>query len=199
MVLIGGIKLRSRLHITAAMGYFLLAAYFFIGAQFTASRHGPLPDVALFTAFFIMWLGGIAHVVVLQMQMRGQVALASAFASVAADSDPALLAAQWRYHRRQEARAILARYPALAVELRIGRPDLPGRQYNDGGLLDVNHVPAGLLVSELEIPADVAATIVSQRDRFGGFSSPDELVVYCTGVMSERLQIIREKLVFVAL
>ena len=36
----------------------------------------------------------------------------------------------------------------LARELRIGRPDLP-RQYDDGGLVDVNNVPVGVL-AELE-------------------------------------------------
>ena len=38
--------------------------------------------------------------------------------------------------------------PVLAQELKIGRPDLP-RGYDDGGLVDVNHVPAAILASHL--------------------------------------------------
>ena len=36
----------------------------------------------------------------------------------------------------------------LAQELKIGRPDLP-RDYDDGGLVDVNHVPAAILAARL--------------------------------------------------
>jgi hypothetical protein len=34
----------------------------------------------------------------------------------------------------------------MAWELRIGRPDLP-RVYDDGGLIDVNHVPPQVLAT----------------------------------------------------
>jgi hypothetical protein len=39
---------------------------------------------------------------------------------------------------------LLGRDPAVAAELRIGRPDLP-RNFDDGGLIDVNTVPAQVL------------------------------------------------------
>jgi hypothetical protein len=35
--------------------------------------------------------------------------------------------------------------PVLARELRIGRPDVP-RQFDDGGLVDLNHAPVPVLV-----------------------------------------------------
>ena len=38
--------------------------------------------------------------------------------------------------------------PALAGELRIGRPDLP-REYDDGSLVDVNRVPGAVLAAQL--------------------------------------------------
>jgi type II secretory pathway pseudopilin PulG len=53
---------------------------------------------------------------------------------------PALAAALQARQRREEAKAIAARDVDLARELRIGRPDLP-RQFDDGGLVDLNHVP----------------------------------------------------------
>ena len=43
---------------------------------------------------------------------------------------------------REKARELAAADPGLAKELRIGRPDLP-RQYNDGGLVDVDHAGRG--------------------------------------------------------
>jgi hypothetical protein len=82
-----------------------------------------------------------------------------------------------------------------AAELLIGRPDL-GRQYDDGGLVDVNNVPVAGLASELALSADVAEQVAAARDRLGGFSTPDELVVYCVDMTMARLNLIRERLVF---
>ncbi|GII23657.1 hypothetical protein Pme01_32540 [Planosporangium mesophilum] len=193
MVLIGGLKLRSRLHTLAAVGYFLLTVVFFVGAQFTKPGHTGAVDAVIIPPFLIISLGGIAHTIVLQMKVRG----AAPIPVVQMGSDPALAAAQWRAQRRQEARALITTNPPLAAELRIGRPDAPGRQYDDGGLVDVNHVPAAYLVSELDLTPEAAAEIVSERDRCGGFSSPEELVVYCSEMTPERLAIIRDRLVFI--
>jgi hypothetical protein len=104
-------------------------------------------------------------------------------------------AAQDRLAKRVRARELLAANPALAVELRIGRPDLT-RQYEDGGLIDVNHVPAATLAAELGLPAEVAQQIVAARTRPGGLSSPDELVVYCAGMTLDGLNMIRDRLIF---
>ncbi|MFI2710029.1 hypothetical protein ACH495_07855 [Micromonospora sp. NPDC018662] len=46
-----------------------------------------------------------------------------------------------RRQRREHARYLLHHYPSARGELRIGRPDRP-RAYDDGGLVDVNSVPA---------------------------------------------------------
>jgi hypothetical protein len=35
------------------------------------------------------------------------------------------------------------------------------------------------------------------RARRGGFASPEELILYCDGVTLERLELIRDRLVFV--
>lgn len=191
-VLIGGVTRRSRPHIAAAFGYLLLTIYTFAGMLYTPSEGGSLPDAAVIPAFILCWVGGVAHTVVLQMLVSG-----SAVPAGDPGTDPALAAALLRRRHREQARAILARDPALAVDLRIGRPDLPGRSYEDGGLIDVNHVPAQLLSSELELPASLAASIVAARETVaGGFSSPDELIVYCEGMTPERLRVIRDRLVF---
>ena len=102
----------------------------------------------------------------------------------------------WRASRREEARRLLAGSPAKAWELRIGRPDIEGSQYNDGGLVDVNHVPADWLAYALQIPQTLANEIVAIRTRHHGFSSPDELIVHCDGMTPERLAMIGDFLIF---
>jgi hypothetical protein len=195
MVLIGGARLRSRLHLLAGIGYLLLGIYFFVTVQYTPTNGGHYPDAAVMPAFLAVWLGGVAHTVVLQTMVRDRTGTPPPPVPLA---DPAIEAARHRTQRRQEARALLASDPALAAELRIGRPDLP-RSYDDGGLVDVNHVPADTLVEQLDLPGGVAASVVAERDRVGGFGSADELVVYCDGMTADRLQIIRDRLVFIPL
>ena len=198
MVLIGGIYRRSRIHVFAAAGYFLLTVLFFVGVQTTdtGSDRTVLP-VAVIPAFLVIWVGGTAHVAVLQTRVRGQVPGTTGRAPVRVRADPAVAAARWRAQRRQDTRALAAANPGLAAELHIGRPDLPARKYDDGGLVDVNHVPGEWLARQLDLPSDVADTIVSQRDRLGGFTSPDELLVYCEGITPERLEIVRDRLAFI--
>jgi hypothetical protein len=87
----------------------------------------------------------------------------------------AIAAANMRRELRRQAREHAAEDPALARELRIGRPDLP-RQYDDGGLIDVNHVPAPALTMLSGVTPEVAERIVSTRDHVGRFSSAEELV-----------------------
>ncbi|MES9544208.1 MULTISPECIES: helix-hairpin-helix domain-containing protein [unclassified Actinomadura] len=75
---------------------------------------------------------------------------------------------------REKARELAASDPGLAKELRIGRPDLP-RQYNDGGLVDVNHAPAEALELLPGITAELADRIERVRAETGGFLSAEEL------------------------
>jgi hypothetical protein len=193
MVVVGGVRLRSRRTIIAAFGYLALTIVFAVGVQFTEPDKTGLIDVLVLPVFLVNWLGGTAHAAVLSSRVRN---LVPAPPPIPRMVDPAIAAAQWRMNRRMEARQILATNAVLAAELRIGRPDLM-RQYDDGGLVDVNHVPAKALTGTLDLPPAVAAAVVSERDRLGGFSSPDELVVYCDGVTPERLAVIRDRLIFV--
>lgn len=111
--------------------------------------------------------------------------------------DPALARAQWRAARRDEARKLQSAQPSMAAELMIGRPDLPGRQYDDGGLVDINHVPAEHLVRHLHIERPLADEIVTVREVHHGLSSPDELVVYCDSLSPEKLDTFRDRLIFI--
>lgn len=116
----------------------------------------------------LIMAGGTAHAFVL----RGRV-----FAP-RTPMDPALARALAARERRQEARALVGRDPGLARELHIGRPDLP-HEYDGGGLVDINHVPPGILMSYLGFSQTQAAQAVQRRTTMGGFSNTNELEVYC--------------------
>lgn len=93
-------------------------------------------------------------------------------------ADPAVAAAlTWRA-RREEARALVARDPALARDLRIGRPDLP-RQYDDGGLVDINAAPPAVIAQCCGLDERAARQIERARSQHPiPFQSVDELLVF---------------------
>lgn len=87
----------------------------------------------------------------------------------------AVAAATMRRDLRKAAREQAAQDLVLARELRIGRPDLP-REYDDGGLIDVNHVPPHVLTALSGVTPAIAERIAATRDHAGAFSSAEELV-----------------------
>jgi hypothetical protein len=88
-----------------------------------------------------------------------------------------LHAAKARIHQRAEARKLALDNPALARDLKIGRPDLR-RNYDDGGLVDVNHVGADVLVGCLSLSPNDANAIVAARGQLGRFTSCAEVSTY---------------------
>jgi hypothetical protein len=89
--------------------------------------------------------------------------------------DTAKDAAAYELRRRQEARHLLVTKPDLARRLAIGRPELD-RQYDDGGLIDVNHVPLAVLAGLPGMDPSLAMRLTSVRDEINGFDSYDDLV-----------------------
>ncbi|WP_173096772.1 ComEA family DNA-binding protein [Actinomadura verrucosospora] len=86
--------------------------------------------------------------------------------------------AKYRRGLRADARAIVADDPALAHELRIGRPDVP-RAYDDGGLVDANHAPAEIIAALPGMTEELAERVVAHRDEHGTFVSVEEMAVDC--------------------
>lgn len=82
-----------------------------------------------------------------------------------------------RRRLREEARRIVADDPVLARELRIGRPDLLPRAYDDGGLVDMNHAPPQALVTVPGLTPDMVFLIVRTRAEHGPFVSAEELAL----------------------
>lgn len=91
-------------------------------------------------------------------------------------ADPVVRAALARRERRQQARRIVTDDPQLASELRIGRPDLP-REFDDGGLVDVNNVPTDALTSLPGISPELAGQI-ARAAAAADLTSAEDLVVY---------------------
>jgi hypothetical protein len=109
-------------------------------------------------------------------------------------SELALATARARMHHRQQARELAAANPVLAAELKIGRPDLP-HDYDDGGLVDVNHVPADVLASCLGLTPAESQGVVAARDQISRFSSPEELSAY-TDLPPDRVEALRDWILF---
>jgi hypothetical protein len=93
-------------------------------------------------------------------------------------TDPAIAQALAARDRRHRARALVENDPLLARDLNIGRPDRL-REYDDGGLVDLNSAPVEVLMSACGLNREDAERLVSTRESFpAGFSSIDELLVY---------------------
>lgn len=114
----------------------------------------------------VTWIGGGVHALVVSND---------AVRRIHGNEDPALQAAEARIERRAEGRHLLASQPALAREVGVGRPDIPGA--DDYGLVDVNHASAAALTRLPGITEDLAGRIVGQRAQAGGFSSAEDLGV----------------------
>lgn len=114
---------------------------------------------------------------------------------VAPDQNAAAVVEATRAERhRAEARRIVQSDPVLARDLHIGRPDLP-RTYDDGGVVDANHVPADILARMLGWTVAEAETIVEARRHTGGFGSLAELTSYAA-IDPHRVDTVADLLVF---
>jgi Helix-hairpin-helix motif len=99
---------------------------------------------------------------------------------------------------RARARRLVEKDPVLATELGIGRPDLSqlhDDEFDDGGLIDVNHVPASWLATLPGLNDQLAAKIMRVRDGVGGFTSTADLEV-TLDLPPGRLDEVKDRLLF---
>ena len=89
-------------------------------------------------------------------------------------ADPAIAAVLAARARREEARRIVSRDPAMARELGIGRPDLR-RAYDDGGLVDLNNAPAEAIAGTCGIDLVHATAITAARTNGIHFVTVDDV------------------------
>lgn len=163
----------------------------------TGAEDGSTADAMFTVGLLVIWLLGGTHAAFLSPRMvralrhghqpahapatpapdEHAAARVAAETSAEMANDPVLRKALQRRTRRRLARDILAKDPELAADLGIGRPDL-GRGFKDGGLIDVNAVPATVLSSLPGFDPAMAERVVAARERHGGLHSGNELVVH---------------------
>lgn len=85
----------------------------------------------------------------------------------------ALEGAEAKLAARDQARRVVRERPALALEMGIGRPDVPGA--HDAGLIDVNHANRSALMRLPGIDRGLAGKIIDARSRIHGFASVEDL------------------------
>ncbi len=145
---------------------------------------------------FIVVLAGCAavHAAIVFRPSRGLPPLGTSMPlSPRQRNQEAVAQAKGRIKRRKDARHLVTTNPSLARDLRIGRPDLP-REYDDGGLVDVNHVPAAALAA-LGLSAAEVSDVLAARDKLGTFASADELCAY-TSLTPDRVDELRDFMIF---
>ncbi|MFF5264224.1 helix-hairpin-helix domain-containing protein [Actinomadura viridis] len=149
-----------------AAGYGAATGMAMLLTQAESALFGALSGIMMLT----LWIAGTVHAFAVRP---------SAFPRGAphdARNEHAIRLAKYRRTLREQARALAAEDPALAHELRIGRPDLP-RGYDDGGLIDVNHAPPATLALLPGTDEALVERIVRHRAEHGGFLSAEELAV----------------------
>ncbi|TDD28415.1 helix-hairpin-helix domain-containing protein [Actinomadura sp. KC06] len=118
----------------------------------------------------LLWISGTAHAFAVRSSVFPREVPRNRL------NEHAIEVAMYRRSLRDEARTLAAEDPALARELRIGRPDVP-RTYDDGGLVDVNHVPPEVLAALPGMTPELAERVVRRREEHGGFVSAEEMAV----------------------
>lgn len=133
---------------------------------------GPWDDLGI-VALLVSTVGGSVHGGVLGFTWRNMPGRAPfGDQPPARPAPPHVLVQQ---DRREQARQLLANHPAIARQLHIGRPDLP-RAFDDGGLIDVNSVPAQVLATLPGVTPEAAQRIVVDRQLRGELRTIDELI-----------------------
>ncbi|WP_433802403.1 ComEA family DNA-binding protein [Actinomycetospora sp. CA-084318] len=128
------------------------------------------PNAIAALIFFVLLVGGLVGLIVLRTQVYG----GTRAPSRPDGSDPAVSRALAARRRRTEARRLVTDDPLLARELRIGRPDLP-RDYDDGGLVDLNTAPAPAIADLCGLDPAQAGRIVQARQAAGRFASVEDV------------------------
>lgn len=156
---------RRRMHLLAAgMGAAIVLAIIFAGSapeDAEGNATGPLADFG----GSIILISMVVGIVVVVAFRRPTTPLAGTQSVLA------------RRESRDRYRRLVEQDRPLARSMHVGRPDVP-RDYDDGGLVDLNSVPTAVLAHHAGVDHDEAARIVEMRGQLGRFVSVDEVLVY---------------------
>ncbi len=150
----------------------------FLGVALVGSQPGGVDNFWTSTGallYLAAWIGGVVYGLVMGPKLDWSARPSSA---VEASYDPnaaAVAEVQAARRRREQAREMARRDPQMARDLRIGRPDLP-RQYDDGGLVDMNSAPAATMTTWLGLSAGQSAQVVEARQQLSRYEHVEDLV-----------------------
>jgi hypothetical protein len=174
----------------AAMALWASTAFYFVAEVVFLSQsespRGSVGDNLSLIAFLLLTVGASVEAIAFGPWVArrfGRSRADTVIERIAAEErgklagSPALRLAIRQRERRGLARRILADDPRLADTLHIGRPDL-ARDFDDGGLIDVNQVPASAFTAIPGFTAEMAQRVVAARERLDGLRSPADLVVH---------------------
>jgi hypothetical protein len=152
------------------------SALILVGCTVIAAHDDPPPawvTVVFNTMIIVSSFGGTLHLLVVRSTVwaaappRPQVPVARLSSMEVVDRARKL---------REQARRTAEADPILAKRLGIGRPDLP-RQFDDGGLVDLNHAPLHVLMSLPGVTERSARQIQDGVERSGPFASLGEVML----------------------
>lgn len=166
---------RKRSRDWAVFAAYLGGTVVIVGLAGAGPAKGPVSS-AIGAVVFVLIAVATTHALIEIRSLTGPMPAVVLGQPIVPPPDP-VAAARARISRRAEARELARRDPVLARELRIGRPDLP-RQYDDGGLIDVNNVPDIVLAQHLQLNPQEVQAVLAARGQLGTFTSPEELSVY---------------------
>lgn len=152
-------------------------------------------DYVFGAVMFLSWSVGGAHALGIRRWVFDLPRPNNGTPGLADKQQAALAAVEEEAEARREALRIVESDPSLAVTLKIGRIDMPGRAFPDGGLIDVNNVPATALKQATGLPDLICRRITETRPKVGGYESVTEMSV-TLDLPPHLLDTIADRLVF---
>ena len=185
------VRVRHWLHILMALVYVVCVVLMFSNSGYPDDTP---QDVTFGWALAVNMMVGTGHGLIIRRKFFELDKPRAQQPSVLQERQQAALALSIENEQaRASARKLLESDPARAVELRIGRIDIPDRLFPDGGLIDVNNVPVDMLISRMPELLPYRNGIATGQ-RFG-FASVEDMSV-TIGLPPRMLDHAAEMLIF---
>jgi len=143
-------------------GLYALAIYGGLIVYIPAAEEGDLEGVSALV-MIVGWIAGIGHAFVARFE----------YAKRLSGPDTPLERARDAISRRREAQQLARAEPQAALEMGLGRPDVPGATHM--GVVDVNHAHEEALARLPGVSDALAREIVTARAQIDGFESVEDL------------------------
>jgi hypothetical protein len=151
---LGVIYAGARVHRRSWVALGAVYAAVLVAALVIDGPDGSFADDLSFGLALLTWAAQLVHTMVVE------------------PPDTERMRAERAAQKREEARRLAREDEVRALELGIGRPDLP--ESFDGGLVDLNNAPAEAIASVSGVDRALADRIVAVREEIHGFSSLED-------------------------